>query len=92
MKFNYFYIILLIHDLNILFSFSSNENKFVKISYSGDNLIPTINVKIKDKEIETLLDNNLHFNYISTKNLNLADINFHYNNDKININLLNKEF
>jgi len=86
MKFNYFYIILLIHDLNILFSFSSNENKFVKISYSGDNLIPTINVKIKDKEIETLLDNNLHFNYISTKNLNLADINFHYNNDKININ------
>lgn len=87
MKYNYFYIILLIHDLSLILSISSNENKFLKISYSGDNLIPTISVKIKDKKIDSILDNNLHFNYISTKNINLADINFHYNNDKININL-----
>ena len=83
MKYNYFYIILLIHDLSLILSISSNENKFLKISYSGDNLIPTISVKIKDKKIDSILDNNLHFNYISTKNLNLADINFHFNNDKI---------
>ena len=33
----------------------------------------------------TILDNNLHFNYITTKSFNLTDINFIFNNDQINI-------
>lgn len=85
MKFNNLYLFILIHELSLILSFSSKENKFIKISYSGAYLIPTIKIKIENKNIEANLDNNLHFNYLSTKNLNLTDINFHYNNDKINI-------
>ena len=80
------HLFLLIQYLTLSLSFSSKENKSIKISYSGNYLIPTVNIKIEGKNIEAILDNNLHYNYISTKNLDLTDINFHYNNDKIIIN------
>ena len=80
------YLFLLIQYLTLNLSFSSKENKSIKISYSGNYLIPTVNIKIEGKNIEAILDNNLHYNYISTQNLDLTNINFHYNNDKININ------
>ena len=86
MKFYNLHLFLLIQYLTLSLSFSSKENKSIKISYSGNYLIPTVNIKIEGKNIEAILDNNLHYNYISTKNLDLTDINFHYNNDKININ------
>ena len=86
MKFYNLYLFLLIPYLSLNLSFSSTENKFIKISFSDKYLIPTVNVKIEGKNIEAILDNNLHYNYISSKNVNLTDINFHYNNDKININ------
>ena len=86
MKFYYFHLFLLIQYLTLNLSFSSKENKSIKISYSGNYLIPTVNIKIEGKNIEAILDNNLHYNYISTKNLDLTNINFHFNNDKININ------
>ena len=86
MKFYNLHLFLLIQYLTLNLSFSSKENKSIKISYSGKYLIPTVNIKIEGKNIEAILDNNLHYNYISTKNFNLTEINFHYNNDKININ------
>ena len=86
MKFYNLHLFILIQYLTLNLSFSSKENKSIKISYSGNYLIPTVNIKIEGKNIEAILDNNLHYNYISTKNLDLTDINFHYNNDKININ------
>ena len=86
MKFYNLHLFLLIQYLTLNLSFSSKENKSIKISYSGNYLIPTVNIKIEGKNIEAILDNNLHYNYISTKNLDLTDINFHFNNDKININ------
>ena len=86
MKFYYLHLFLLIQYLTLNLSFSSKENKSIKISYSGNYLIPTVNIKIEGKNIEAILDNNLHYNYISTQNLDLTNINFHYNNDKININ------
>ena len=86
MKFYNLHLFILIQYLTLNLSFSSKENKSIKISYSGNYLIPTVNIKIEGKNIEAILDNNLHYNYISTKNFDLTDINFHYNNDKININ------
>ena len=86
MKFYNLHLFLLIQYLTLNLSFSSKENKSIKISYSGNYLIPTVNIKIEGKNIEAILDNNLHYNYISTKNLDLTDINFHFNNDKIIIN------
>ena len=86
MRFKYIYIIL-IHGLSLIISFLSTENKFIKIVYSEEYLIPTISVSIKNKNIQIALDNNLNFNYITTKGINLTDINFHINDDEININL-----
>ena len=85
MKFKYFYIIF-IYILSSNLSFSSRENKFIKLSFKENQFIPMINAQINNKNVEIILDNNLHFNFISTKSLDLTDINFHYNNDKININ------
>ena len=84
MKLKYIFLIF-IYELPFISAFSLKENKFIKISYLENYTIPTINVCIKNKNIEVILDNNLHFNYITTKILNLTDINFHYNNDEINI-------
>ena len=84
MKLKYIFLIF-IYELQFISAFSLKENKFIKISYLENYTIPTINVCIKNKNIEVILDNNLHFNYITTKILNLTDINFHYNNDEINI-------
>jgi len=85
MKFKYFYIIF-IYILSSNLSLSSRENKFIKLSFKENQFIPMINAQINNKNVEIILDNNLHFNFISTKSLDLTDINFHYNNDKININ------
>ena len=85
MKFKYFYIIF-IYILSSNLSFSSRENKFIKLSFKENQFIPMINAQINNKNVEIILDNNLHFNFISTKSLDLTDINFHYNNDNININ------
>ena len=84
MKLKYIFLIF-IYELHFISAFSLKENKFIKISYLENNTIPTINACIKNKNIQVILDNNLHFNYITTKILNLTDINFHYNNDEINI-------
>ena len=85
MTFKHFYIYCFIHIFQIIFSNSYNENKFIKISFTEDYSIPTINVQIKNKTCQAILDNNLHFNYITTKSFNLTDINFYFNNDQINI-------
>ena len=84
MRFKYINIIL-IHGLPLIISFLLTENKFIKIVYSEEYLIPTISVSIKNKNIQIALDNNLNFNYITTKGINLTDINFHINDDEINI-------
>lgn len=62
-----------------------NDLHFIKLSFSDNYSVPIINTQINDKKIETTLDNNLNFNYLSTKNINLTDIDFHHNSDKINI-------
>ena len=85
MKFIYINF-LLIYEFGQILSFSSGINKYIKISFAEDYLIPTITAKINNKNFPIILDNNLHFNYITTKSLNLADINFNYNKDEININ------
>ena len=77
--------LIFIYEVATIFTISSREHLFIKISYSQDFLIPTIDMKIKNKNLTVILDNNLNFNYITTKSFNLADINFHYNNDQINI-------
>ena len=78
MRFKYIYLIF-IYGLPFIFSLLSRENKFIKISYSEEYLIPTISARIKNKNFQIILDNNLNFNYITTKGFNLTDINFHIN-------------
>ena len=84
MRFKYIYLIF-IYGLPFIFSFLTKENKFIKISYSEEYLIPTISARIKNKNFQIIIDNNLNFNYITTKGFNLNDINFHINDDQINI-------
>ena len=62
-----------------------NDLNVIKLSFNDNYSVPIINTQINDKKIETSLDNNLNFNYLSTKNFNLTDIDFHHNSDKINI-------
>ena len=71
--------LIFIYEVATIFTISSREHLFIKISYSQDFLIPTIDMKIKNKNLPVILDNNLNFNYITTKSFNLADINVHYN-------------
>jgi len=84
MRFKYIYLIF-IFCLPLIFSILSTENKFIKIAYSEEYLIPTISVSIENKNFKIASDNNLNFNYITTKGFNLTDINFHINDDQINI-------
>lgn len=84
----YKYILLtfiLLFNINYILSIIPNETKFIKISFKDKFLIPIIYTLINNKKIETILDNNINFNYLSTKNFNLTDINFNHNTDKINI-------
>jgi len=78
-------ILLFILFFKNILSLKTNELKYIKLLFNDDYFIPTINIYIKDIKIETILDNNLHFNYISTKNFNLRDIKIHYNSDTITI-------
>ena len=71
--------------IKAIFLLTENNINFIKLSFSDNYSVPIINTQINDKKIETCLDNNLNFNYLSTKNINLTDIDFHYNSDKINI-------
>lgn len=71
--------------IKAIFLLTENNINFIKLSFSDNYSVPIINTKINDKKIETCLDNNLNFNYLSTKNINLTDIDFHHNSDKINI-------
>lgn len=64
---------------------TENDITFIKLSFTEKYSIPIINTQINNKKIETTLDNNLNFNYLSTKNINLTDIDFHHNSDKIEI-------
>ena len=71
--------------IKVIFLLIENDLNFIKLSFTDNYSVPIINTQINDKIIETSLDNNLNFNYLSTKNFNLTDINFHHNSDKINI-------
>ena len=82
MKLKYIFLIFFYEFLQIL-AISLKENKFIKVSYLENFTIPTITACIKNKNIQVILDNNLHFNFITTKIMNLTDIDFHYNNDEI---------
>lgn len=64
---------------------TENDITFIKLSFTDKYSIPIINTQINNKKIETTLDNNLNFNYLSTKNINLTDIDFHHSSDKIDI-------
>ena len=77
--------IFIVFNIKIIFSLITNELKCIHISYTDDYSIPIIITQINDIKIETVLDNNLNFNYLTTKNFNLSDINFHYSTEKINI-------
>lgn len=84
MKYRYIYIILIYNFIQI-FSLSTKDNKFVKISLTEENLVPTINAQLKNKNFSIILNNNLGHNYISTKNFNLTDFEFNFDSDKIRI-------
>ena len=71
--------------IKVIFSLIENELNVIKLSFNDNYSVPIINTQINDKKIETSLDNNLNFNYLSTKNFNLTDIDFHHNSDKIKI-------
>ena len=71
--------------IKVIFLLIENDLNFIKLSFTDNYSVPIINTQINDKIIETSLDNNLNFNYLSTKNFNLTDIDFHHNSDKINI-------
>jgi hypothetical protein len=71
--------------INTIFLLIENDLNFIKLSFTDNYSVPIINTQINNKKIETSLDNNLNFNYLSTKNINLTDIDFHHNSDKINI-------
>lgn len=78
-----FLILILIQNI---ISLDTNDTKFIKIPFTDEYSIPKINTSINDIKIETILDNNLNFNYLTTKNFNLTDINFNINSDKIIVN------
>ena len=71
--------------IKAIFLLIENDLNVIKLSFNDNYSVPIINTQINDKKIETSLDNNLNFNYLSTKNFNLTDIDFHHNSDKINI-------
>lgn len=77
--------IIILLKIKTIFLLNENKINFIKLSFSDNYSVPIINTQINDKKIETSLDNNLNFNYLSTKNINLTDIDFHHNSDKINI-------
>lgn len=77
--------IIILLKIKTIFLLNENKINFIKLSFSDNYSVPIINTQINDKKIETTLDNNLNFNYLSTKNINLTDIDFHHNSDKINI-------
>ena len=84
MKYQYIYLFLL-YNIITIFPFSTNINKYIKISFTDKDSVPIIRAQLKNKVFLSILDNNLGFNYVSTKNFNLTDIKFNFNNDKINI-------
>ena len=71
--------------IKAIFLLIENDLNVIKLSFTDNYSVPIINTQINDIKIETSLDNNLNFNYLSTKNFNLTDIDFHHNSDKINI-------
>ena len=77
--------ILIIENIKKIISLITNELKYITIPYNDDYSIPIIFTQINGIKIETVLDNNINFNYLTTKSFNLSDINFHYNTEKINI-------
>ena len=85
MKYQYIYLFLL-YNIITIFPISTNINKYIKISFTDKDSVPIIRAQLKNKVFLSILDNNLGFNYVSTKNFNLTDIKFNFNNDKININ------
>ena len=71
--------------IKAIFLLIENDLNVIKLSFTDNYSVPIINTQINNKKIETSLDNNLNFNYLSTKNFNLTDIDFHHNSDKIKI-------
>ena len=71
--------------IKAIFLLIENDLNVIKLSFTDNYSVPIINTQINDIKIETSLDNNLNFNYLSTKNFNLTDIDFHHNSDKIKI-------
>ena len=68
---------------------SSNEVNLLYISFFDDYSIPLISVKIDDIQIETAIDNNLNFNYITTQNFDISDIKYNINKESITIKDIN---
>lgn len=54
--------------------------------FTDEYSIPTVNAFIENKKIETILDNNLNSNYLSTKYLNLSDLDYNHRSEKIFFN------
>jgi hypothetical protein len=77
--------IIVLLKIKVIFLLIENDLNVIKLSFTDNYSVPIINTQINDIKIETSLDNNLNFNYLSTKNFNLTDIDFHHNSDKINI-------
>ena len=77
--------IIVLLKIKVIFLLVENDLNVIKLSFTDNYSVPIINTQINDKKIETSLDNNLNFNYLSTKNFNLTDIDFHHNSDKIKI-------
>lgn len=69
----------------MIFSIESNGKKFVKLVFTDKFSVPKINAKFNDIDIDVILDNNLNFNYLTTQSFSLADINYQYNSDIINL-------
>ena len=80
------FILLLFLKYKVVLSLQPNNAKYIKIPFTDSYSIPTIHLYIKNFQIETILDNNQHFHYISTKNFNLRDINCNMNEEKIIVN------
>jgi hypothetical protein len=78
--------LLMLLEIKIALSIETNSAKYLKIPFSDEYSIPTINTFYKDFKIDTILDNNLNFNYFSTKNFDLKDLDYQINADKIIIN------
>lgn len=78
-----FLILILIQNI---ISLDSNTPKFIKMPFTDEYSIPTINTFIENKKIETILDNNLNSNYLSTKYLNLSDLDYNHRSEKIIFN------